>query len=748
MAPSPRTFPKRQHGRLYPLHIHIAYLFSLLIFVACSIIGWFNYHQSRRIVLTAASDVFERTARQVSDDLQRLYGPLETLVELLVHHPLAAAPDLASRLQSLPMLREALLKNPHLSAVYVGYPQGDFFLVRSLANPLVAAGVQAPPGARFLVQSVERRPDGKPGLRPTFIFFDEWLQEVERRHPAAYDFDPRSRPWYQRASGATTLVRTEPYVFYTTKEVGKTFARLAGSDAVVAADLTLADISTSLAAAGLTPGTQLVLADGQGQVLADKAQQRLSDAAARAGGRLPTLAELGSPALARLAPDSANGIFRAAGQVWHSRAIAVPDAGDAPNYLVVAAPEDELLAEAIRIRTWTLWVTLGLIALAIPGTWLLARRISGELKDLIRESADIRRFRFDGAPAKGSPIWEIDELSRSMNQMKNTISKFLDITQTLTAERHFDRLLERVLQETLASAEASGGIVYLVADNGRGLLPAALRWQPNEEGRIPEPVEAAHLPGLAFVKSPQETHPLLLAALEARTQVLEVPPQRPAGMEFLDGEGSDLVGLPVLLVALPLKNRAQEVVGVLALFLPGSAEAPSPERISFIEALSGASAVAIENQRLLQAQKTLLESLIQLVAGAIDAKSPYTGGHCQRVPELTKMLARAACETTTGPYAGFSLSEEQWEALHIAGWLHDCGKVTTPEYVVDKATKLETLYDRIHEVRMRFEVLKRDAEVDFWRQVAAGGDGAALRPALEAQWRVLDEEFAFVAACN
>ncbi|WP_275888335.1 HD domain-containing phosphohydrolase [Azospira oryzae] len=750
MALQAAVFPRGQRGRLYPLHIHIAYLFTLLIFVACSVIGWFNFHQSRRIVLTAASDVFERTARQTGDDLQRLYGPLETLVELLVHHPLAAAPSLDSRLQALPMLREALEKNTHLSAVYVGYGNGDFFLIRSLASRAVALAVQAPAGARFLVQSMERQ--GRVA-RPTFIFFDEWLQELERRHPAAYDFDPRGRPWFIRAQTATALVRTEPYVFLTTREVGKTFAGLAGSGAVVAADLTLEEISASLAGAGITPGSQLALVDARGRVLAERDRERLHRVNARAGGQLPTLDQLGVPVLGALAAAGAGNsrVIEAAGQVWHGRAVAVPEAGDEPNYLLVAAPENELLAEAVRIRTWTLWVTLALIALAIPGTWWLARRISGELKDLIRESAEIRRFRFDGTPAKGSPIWEIDELSRSMNQMKGTIRKFLDISATLTAERNFDRLLERVLQETLASAEASGGIVYLMAENGRGLLPAALRWEVGtaaEEQGAPASGEVAGLPGLVFLPTARETHPLLLAVLEARTQVLDVPPQRPPGMEFLDAPGSPLVGLPVLLVALPLKNRAQEVVGVLALFLPGSAEAPSPERISFIEALSGASAVAIDNQRLIQAQKVLLESLIQLVAGAIDAKSPYTGGHCQRVPELTKMLARAACDTTAGPYADFTLSDEEWEALHIAGWLHDCGKVITPEYVVDKATKLETLYDRIHEVRMRFEVLKRDAEIEFWQQVAAGGDGAALRQALEAQWQVLDEEFAFVASCN
>jgi len=144
----------------------------------------------------------------------------------------------------------------------------------------------------------------------------------------------------------------------------------------------------------------------------------------------------------------------------------------------------------------------------------------------------------------------------------------------------------------------------------------------------------------------------------------------------------------------------------------------SPEHIGFAQALSGFTAVSMESRQLLKNQKELLQSFIELIASAIDAKSPYTGGHCQRVPELTKMLATAACDSDDPRFASFTLTEEAWEELHIAAWLHDCGKVTTPEYVVDKATKLETIYDRIHEIRMRFEVLKRDAEVDFWKAVS------------------------------
>ena len=99
-------------------------------------------------------------------------------------------------------------------------------------------------------------------------------------------------------------------------------------------------------------------------------------------------------------------------------------------------------------------------------------------------------------------------------------------------------------------------------------------------------------------------------------------------------------------------------------------------------------------------------------------------------------------------FAEFSLSETEWEELHIAAWLHDCGKVTTPEYVVDKATKLETIYDRIHEIRMRFEVLKRDAEIEFWRRLSEGGDRQTLQQHLELELSRLDDDFAFIGTCN
>lgn len=155
-------------------------------------------------------------------------------------------------------------------------------------------------------------------------------------------------------------------------------------------------------------------------------------------------------------------------------------------------------------------------------------------------------------------------------------------------------------------------------------------------------------------------------------------------------------------------------------------------------------------RRLLEQQRKLFDDFTKLIAGAIDAKSPYTGGHCARVPVVAEMLAAAACQSEAAPFADFKMDapDQRWE-FEVAAWLHDCGKITTPEHVVDKASKLETIYNRIHEIRMRFEVLMRDAEIDTYRRRLAGdGDVAALAEELAKTRERIASDFAFVAECN
>ncbi|WP_040889865.1 HD domain-containing phosphohydrolase [Vibrio ezurae] len=147
-------------------------------------------------------------------------------------------------------------------------------------------------------------------------------------------------------------------------------------------------------------------------------------------------------------------------------------------------------------------------------------------------------------------------------------------------------------------------------------------------------------------------------------------------------------------------------------------------------------------------QQEFVDSFIQLIAQAIDDKSPYTAGHCNRVPELAIKLVSEAENAQQGPFAQFNFAnDEQRREFKIAAWLHDCGKITTPEYIVDKGSKLEVNYNRIHEIRTRFEVLIRDQIIAFYQQ-----QSPQINPDLDAHLQAsieeLKQEFSLVAKAN
>ncbi len=212
-------------------------------------------------------------------------------------------------------------------------------------------------------------------------------------------------------------------------------------------------------------------------------------------------------------------------------------------------------------------------------------------------------------------------------------------------------------------------------------------------------------------------------------------------------------------LTVPMKNHEDEIIGVLQLInakdlLTGEITAFSEADQQLAESLASQAAIALTNRQLIEQLKVLFESLMNVINIAVDAKSPYTGEHCQRVPMLTMMLVEAVINSTAGPLKDFSLNEEELYELKIASLLHDCGKITTPSHVVDKATRLETLFDRIQLIDTRFEVLKRDAKIHLLREKIATierGDPAAIQ-GLEEQLtqciQQLDTDREFLHRCN
>lgn len=211
-------------------------------------------------------------------------------------------------------------------------------------------------------------------------------------------------------------------------------------------------------------------------------------------------------------------------------------------------------------------------------------------------------------------------------------------------------------------------------------------------------------------------------------------------------------------LTVPMKNHEGRIIAVLQLLNaldPDTGEVTvfSSSDQHLAESLASQAAIAITNRALINQLEELFESFITLINIAIDEKSPYTGGHCERVPILTMLLAEAVNATTTGPMAAFHMSDKDRYELKIAGLLHDCGKVTTPVHVVDKATKLQTLFDRIRLIDARFEVLKRDAEIDLLKHKlatleAGNQDFSALEQAFRARVTQFDDDREFLRKAN
>ena len=208
-------------------------------------------------------------------------------------------------------------------------------------------------------------------------------------------------------------------------------------------------------------------------------------------------------------------------------------------------------------------------------------------------------------------------------------------------------------------------------------------------------------------------------------------------------------------LTVPMTNHENKIIGVLQLINATDAETGEIRAFSaldqqVVESLASQAAITLTNRQLIEAQKKLFDSFIALIASAIDEKSPYTAGHCRRVPVLTDMIAEACCNINYGPHKDFSMSDEDKYELNVAGWLHDCGKITTPEAVVDKGTKLETIVDRIEMIDTRFEILKRDAEIaalkrklDSLGEKDFGGDEQ-----LASELEQFDDDRAFIRMCN
>lgn len=722
--------------RVIPLYVHIAHLFLGLLLVFALITLGHQYRQTKTMLMKEAEERFTLIGQITTQALEGLFSTSALSVNLLAQQRLTEAKTLSERMASLPYMTTLLKGQPSANAVYAGYNNGDLFWLMRWPADTEVQHLTPPANTRWIVKSI--RHQEATTLTETFALADN-LTIIERQEESGQFFDPIEHPWFIQAKQSGQLVQSPLYISHDTQEMYLSFAEpMQNGAGVIGMSLNLRAIERLLKSAKITPNMRLAIVNEQGELMTShKGGMVIHEHGAY---RLARVTEADLPMIQHLMNASQNQkadslSFKSEGNDWQGMRITLPEADGSKLTLWIAAPVDELLATAFTIRNQTFLLSGIFLIFALFAAIKLARTAARPLDDLTQEAGKIAHFDFNDPIRVNSYIAEIIDLSQAMGDMKSTIQRFLQLSTSLSSETSFPRLLVRLLTEMQQLTGATGCMLYLSDSGNKKLDLAGLCWNGEVQEQTPiHSIGTLNQPKHPLFQSLQGVELEPVALVTSELQIL---------FPYIEESDTPLTFWPIA-----LKNRDGQLLGTLVFLIDERKKSLTPQRMAFVNALSSTAAVALTTQRLLEEQRNLLEAFIQLIAGAIDAKSPYTGGHCQRVPELTKMLAEAACEAKEGPFQHFSLDEKQWEAIHIAAWLHDCGKVTTPEFVVDKATKLETLCDRIHEVRMRFEVLKRDAEIAYWQARLHGGDEAALQATLQQQWQQLDEEFAFIARCN
>jgi HD-GYP domain-containing protein (c-di-GMP phosphodiesterase class II) len=346
------------------------------------------------------------------------------------------------------------------------------------------------------------------------------------------------------------------------------------------------------------------------------------------------------------------------------------------------------------------------------------------------------------------------------SELLQRLDQLNEIGMSLSNERDINRLLENILVAVKTITNADGGTLYRRIDGDQLrfeiMRTDSLNIAMGGTTGVPIPFYPIFMVG----KDGKPNYSMVAAYAALTGKTVNIP-------DAYTEEGFDFSGTRNFdkkngyrsksFLTIPMKNHENEVIAVLQLI--NAKDHRTGEIVSFSDAdrklgesLASQAAVALTNRLLINQLEELFESFITMINTAIDDKSPYTGGHCQRVPVLTMMLAEAVNEARVGALSDFNMSEKDRYELKIAGLLHDCGKVTTPVHVVDKATKLQTLYDRINLVDARFEVLKRDAEIVYWKRRTESGMDAAAAAALSKELadRIaqFEDDREFLRRCN
>jgi HD-GYP domain-containing protein (c-di-GMP phosphodiesterase class II)/ABC-type amino acid transport substrate-binding protein len=819
------AFQLKHTGFRFSIRLTVVGVFAIATTLTAIIAISLQFYFSRTMAIDAALSKYQHTANNTSQYLSTIDSNAIQITRILAKHTQLTQEDSAENWvnsHTLPLFSEVMKNNRIFYAIYLGFPNGDFYEVVNLNSSTTARRqLQATPNDRWMVITV--RGQGDERVR-RFEYYDDNFN-LRTSRVEKNDYDPRIRPWFINAH-ANSVYKTDPYLFQHLQAPGQSYSmKLPSTDVVLAVDITLSSLSGFLKAQALGHQSEIYLYQHDGELIASN-QIRSS--------RLP-LPYIPKLTLTQQQQDYVNSIgkIRVSNELnWTPIDYAI--SGEPQGYTVdlmrMIAMATGLNIEFVNGYSWK--ELLG----------LFESKELDILQPVFKSTINQHLGRFSKpiltlpyAVVTQSDVPDITNLDQLRGKTL-AIPTGWSVIEVL--RQQFPDIAILTVDSPKAALQAvKQGQAYATLD-GAIILHYTADYYFIEGIKFHENIHAGTL------KLPEELHflvqndsPLLIEILnkainhidQSHIQQLEHKWFNHQAPSYARQQKNTVPYAELITQAARSNNQNNQLkritldgtaqfVYVTALNQGAGAEeyfavvtpehtilAPSMQRVKISILITSVCLIvllpviwlfaapivgpikrlALENERIKrrrydevtlhdstiveiydlsksivdmastiqqheEAQKALMESLIQLIAQAIDDKSPYTAGHCARVPELAIMLADAASRSQHKPFDQFRFhNDDEYQEFRLAAWLHDCGKITTPEHIVDKGTKLETIYNRIHEIRTRFEVLWRDAEIDYLKKVLQQPQQQEfLGNALKRKQRQLQEDFEFIANTN
>ena len=461
----------------FSLALTIGIMISALLVALGGIVTYYTYENQKKTALLNTEKIFQFSSIQTEEKLFTMIHSVESFVAVSSALKSIGRNNVENLSLLLPYFNQSFQSLPWMTSFYAGLDDGSFYMIQALRdNEFLREVYSAPEEAVYAVKTISAS-EGDGQGRMEFRFYDGSLVLLQRRIEPYDGYDPRQRNWYMDGIAGSETVITAPYIFFSSKQIGITVAHaLDGGEGVVGADTVLTTLAHLLQKQKLTSSTRIVMMEKDGTFIlsADSGDlEQLQNRQKTEKAVSLHIDEMTSHAVRsvynQLVARGVEGgrMLQVDGRKWFGHSRQLSGAGESGIYLTIVSPFEELMVNARANRRRNLLIILSVMTAAVAFGLYLSRRIAGSLHDLSAQAESVRDFQLSSPVAVHSRINEVDHLADSMGVMQAAINRFVEIARALSAEKEMERVLEMIVGEAQSVADADGGAIGLVSDDGR-----------------------------------------------------------------------------------------------------------------------------------------------------------------------------------------------------------------------------------------------------------------------------------------